>query len=170
MEKHCGVLGHVGALSGGELVMPTDQHGNTRLIGSYRSVSEVDAIAIGATQLKRPMCEDVLWENLTPGREGCLYVWRNGRRPLVVGVKYTDGEKFLVSNSYFRGSLLQMTIVMAFMYGLGGMLAGGFLAGVLGLEGSGAPMLVLLGGAMAGGMWWWRAWSFLQAYRAAKAD
>jgi len=169
IEKHCGRLERVGSLSGGELVQPVDRHGNTKLIGTYRSVSELDVLQVGGTVLDKPVCEGPLFENLMPGRSGCVYVWRNGRKPVLVGVKYDDGEKFLITRSYLNGSILQLVVVFSLMYGLGGMFAGGMLGSVLGL-GSVTPVVAMLGGAAAVGWTWRKAWSFRQAYQEARAD
>jgi hypothetical protein len=169
MDKHCGLLRRVGSLSGGDLMQPTDTYGNTRVIGSYRTATEIDSIEIGDTVLKKPNCEEALFENLQPGRQACLYVYRNGRRPILVGVKYDNGEKFLVTGTYLRGSILQMVILLSFMYGIGGVIAGGIVGSVIGLD-SYTPAFGVLCGAAAGLMWWWRAWQFFQAYQLAKAD
>jgi hypothetical protein len=168
MEKICGVLERVGNLTGGEIVRPTDAHGHQSVIGSYRSASVLDTVKIGDTVLKKPMCEDVLAEQLVPGRQACLYVSRIGRRPLLVGVRY-DAEKFLITRTYLRGSLLQMTIVFALLYGLGGAIAGGIVGSLI-LPASAVPALALLAGAAMGLRWWYHAWQLWRAYAEAKAD
>ena len=168
MEKHCGLLERVGDLTGGQIMRPTDSEGNQYVIGSYRAASVLDVVEIGGVVLKKPMCEDSLAQKLVPGRQACLYVWRNGKRPVLVGVSYGP-EKYLITKSYLRGSILQMVTIFAFMYGLGGMFAGG-LVGAMILPESLVGVVALLGGAGLGLMWWYRAWQFWQAYGQAKAD
>ena len=57
---------------------PTDSDGTQYVVGSYRAASVLDVVQIGGTVLKKPMCEDGLAQKLMPGRQACLYVWRNG--------------------------------------------------------------------------------------------
>jgi hypothetical protein len=168
MEKLCGLLERVGDLTGGNIVRPTDEDGNQYVIGSYRAASVLDVIQIGGTVLKKPMCEGVLAQQLVPGRQACLYVTRVGRKPVLVGVKY-GAEKFMITKTYLRGSMLQMATIFAFMYGLGGVMAGGIVAGMI-LPGSWVPPFAMLCGAALGLMWWYRAYQFWQAYGEAKAD
>ncbi len=167
MEKHCGLLERVGDLTGGELMMPTDKDGNQYVIGSYRAASVLDVVQIGGVVLKKPMCEGDLAQKLVPGRQACIYVWRNGKKPVLVGVSY-GAEKYLISKSYLRGSILQMVTIFAFMYGLGGMFAGGLIGGML-LPEAMVVVLALLGGAGFGLMWWYRAYQFWKDYNEAKA-
>ena len=167
MEKHCGLLERVGDLTGGELMMPTDRDGNQYVVGSYRAASVLDVVQIGGVVLKKPMCEGALAEKLVPGRQACLYVWRNGKKPVLVGVSY-GAEKYLISKSYLRGSILQMVTIFAFMYGLGGMFLGGMVGAMLGLPESLMGSLAMLGGAGLGLMWWYRAWQFWQDYNQAR--
>jgi len=169
MEKYCGMLERVGDLTGGQLVAPVDRDGNAQWVGSFRVATEIASIQIGNTTLKKPRCEDDLFQNLWPGREGCLYVWRQWRTPVLVGVKYSDGTKHLISTSYLRGSILQLATIFSFMYGLGGLIAGGILGGILGLE-TLAPYLGVLGGLAAVGWCWYSAFQFWKDYQEAKAD
>lgn len=168
MEKICGVLERVGDLTGGDIVRPTDADGHQSVIGSYRSASVLDSVKIGDVVLNQPMCEDVLAGRLVPGRQACLYVSRVGRRPVLVGVRY-GAEKFLITRTYLRGSLWQMTIVFAGMYGLGGAVAGGIVGSLI-LPASAVPAFALLAGAVLGLRWWYRAWQLRRAYVEAAAD
>ena len=168
MEKICGVLEQVGQLTGGDIVQPTDAYGHQSVVGSYRSASVLDVVKIGETVLKKPMCEDVLAEQLVPGRQACLYVSRIGRRPLLVGVRYGT-EKFMITRTYLRGSLLQMTIVFALMYGLGGAMLGGIVGSLI-LPASAVPVFAVLAAAVLGLRWWVRAWQLWRDYGEAKAD
>jgi hypothetical protein len=168
MEKLCGVLEQVGELTGGDIVQPVDAQGRPAVVGAYRTASVLDAVKIGGKVLKRPICEDVLAEQLVPGRQACLYVWRNGRRPMVLGVRY-GADRFLITKTFLRGSLLQMTIIYALFYGLGGAILSG-IVGSLVLPASMVSAFTLLAGAAGVLMWWWRAWQLRQAYVAARAD
>jgi hypothetical protein len=168
MEKHCGMLERVGNLTGGELYVPVDRDGYERP-GAFRVATQVDSIKIGGTILKKPRVEDDLFPHLIPGREACLYVVRMGRSPVLVGVKYPDGSKHLVTSTYLRGSMLQLGTIFAFMYGLGGMFVGGFLGGMIGGE-TGGGVLAMLGGLGGVGWCWYTAFQFWKAHSDAKAD
>jgi hypothetical protein len=168
MEKHCGMLERVGDLTGGELMAPVDRHGNAQWVGSYRVATQVDMIKIGSTVLKKPRVEDDLFPHLIPGREACLYVIRMGRSPVLIGVKYPDGSKHLITKTYLRGSILQLGIIFAFMYGLGGMFAGGIIGSVLGA--TIAPVVAVLGGLGGVGWCYYTAFQFWKGYSDAKAD
>ncbi len=161
MEKHCGKLERIGSMTGGQMV---GSGGST-----VRVATQVDSIQIGSTVLKKPRCEDALFQVLEPGRDACLYVMRQGWTTVIMGVKYVDGTKHLISKTYLRGSLLQMATIIAFMYWLGGFVAGGFVGSMIGL-GDYTPALALLAGAGAGGWTWYQAYQFWQDYGAAKAD
>src|SRR5262245_291201 len=106
MEKHCGVLRQVGSLKGGKLVASVVQYGRANCVAAFRVSTGVDAIQIGDTLLKKPLCEDDLYANLQTGREACIYVYRHFvRTPVILGIKYKDdGAKYLISSKYFRGS------------------------------------------------------------------
>jgi hypothetical protein len=169
MEKHCGMLERVGNLTGGELYVPVDRDGYERP-GAFRVATQVDAIKIGSTTLKKPRVEDDLFPHLIPGREACLYVIRMGRSPVLVGVKYPDGHKHLITTTYLRGSILQLGTIFAFMYGLGGMFVGGFVGTMLGGGETTGGALAMLGG-LGGAAWcWYTAFQFWKAYSEAKAD
>jgi hypothetical protein len=167
MEKICGMLERVGNLSGGELYVPVDRDGNVQ-VGSFRAATQVDSIKIGTTTLKKPRVEDDLFAHLMPGREACLYVIRMGRSPVLLGVKYPDGSKHLITKSYLRGSILQLGTIFAFMYGLGGMFVGGLIGGAL--SQTLAPITAVLG--LLGGAGWcfYTAFTFWKGYGEAKAD
>jgi hypothetical protein len=169
MEKYSGKLERVGNLTGGDLVSPVDSQGNKQWVGSYRSASEIDAIQIGSTVLKKPRCEDALFSNLRPGHEASLYVYRHFRTPVLLGVQYTDGTSHLISSSYLRGTMLQFAVVLAFMYGIGGLIAGGILGSIL-LPGDLPAVVALLGGMAAGGWCWYQAYQIRKDYGEAKAD
>ncbi len=166
MEKHCGMLERIGDMTGGELVTPVDDQGNKKWVGSFRVATEIDAIQIGKTLLKKPRCEDDLFQNLWPGREACLYVCRIGWTPVLIGVKYADGAKHLITKKYLRGSVLQLLTVFSMMYGLGGLIGGGIIGSFIGIDEYG----VALGGLAAVGWCWWSAYQFWMAYQQAKAD
>jgi hypothetical protein len=169
MEKHCGTLERVGDLTGGELYVPVDRNGNVQ-VGSFRAATQVDMIKIGSTVLKKPRVEDDLFAHLIPGSEACLYVIRMGRSPVLIGVKYPDGSKFLITKTYLRGSMLQLATIFAFMYGLGGMFVGGFLGTVVGGGETLGGALAMLGG-LGGAAWcWYTAFQFWKAHSEAKAD
>lgn len=170
MEKHLGVLKQVGSLSGGEIVSPVDQDGNKKLIGSFRVATQVDAIQIGETILKKPRVEGALFEKLQPGREACLYVHRYlMRSPAVIGVKYKDdGSKLIISQSYFRGSLIQYATVFALMCGIAGFVGVMIVGGILHLPGGEfLPVLGLIAGV---GFSWYCGWQLYKDYGEAKAD
>lgn len=167
MEKHCGMLERVGDLTGGELYVPVDRDGRAH-VGSFRVATEVDLIKIGATTLKKPRVQGELFQYLMPGREACLFIYRLGRSPVVMGVKYSDGSKHLITKAYVRGTILQLTTILAFMYGLGGLFAGGLLGGLVGGE-TGGGALAMLGGLGGAGWCWYSAYSFWQAYSKAKS-
>jgi hypothetical protein len=166
MEKHCGMLERVGDLTGGQLVTPVDRDGNPQ-VGSFRVATQVDMIKIGSTLLKKPRVEDDLFQHLIPGREACLFIWRLGKSPVVMGVKYSDGSKHLITTTYVRGTILQLCTIFAFMYGLGGLFAGGLVGGMLGQTLGG--ILAMLGGLAGAGWNWYSAYTFWQAYSEAKA-
>ena len=167
MEKICGLLERVGDLTGGELYVPTDSDGNVRA-GAFRVATQVDAIKIGSTVLKKPRVEDDLFQHLIPGREACLYVVRMGRSPVVMGVKYPDGSKHLITKSYLRGSILQFGTIFAFMYGLGGLFAGGLVGSFLGATLGG--VFAILGGLGGAGWCYYTAFQFWKGYSEARAD
>ncbi len=169
MEKHCGRLERVGDLTGGQIVAPVDRDGNERVLGSFRVASEIDSIQIGKMVLKKPRCEGDLFQNLLPGREACIYVWRYGRTPVILGVKYADGTKHLISKSYLRGTILQMVTIFAFMYGLGGMFAGGLIGGITGAD-TLAGGLAVLGGLGGCGFQVWSAFQCWKDFGEARAD
>ena len=166
MEKHCGLLERVGNMTGGEFVTPVDDRGNEKWIGSFRVATGIDAIQIGKTLLKKPRCEEDLAQNLSPGREACLYICRIGLTPVLLGVKYADGAKHLITKSYLRGSILQLLTVFSLMYGIGGLIAGGIIGSLIGIDEYG----VGIGGLAAVGWCWWSAYQFWTAYQEAKAD
>lgn len=161
MEKHCGRLERVGDLTGGQMVGGGGS--------AARVATQVDSIQIGATVLKKPRCEDALFQVLEPGRDACLYVMRHGRTTVIMGVKYADGTKYLISKTYLRGSLLQLATIIAFMYWLGGLAAGGIIGSMIGF-GDYTPVLAMLAGTGAGGWAWYQAYQFWQDYSAARAD
>lgn len=169
MERHCGLLERVGDLTGGHIVAPVDSDGNQRALGSFRVASEIDSIQIGKTVLKKPRCEGDLFQNLWPGREACIYVWRYGRTPVILGVKYADGTKHLISKSYLRGTIIQIVTIFAFMYGFGGMFAGGAVGGITGSE-TLAGGLALLGGLGGFGFQLWSAFQCWKDFSEASAD
>jgi hypothetical protein len=169
MEKHCGTLERVGDLSGGELYVPVDRDGNVQ-VGSFRAATEVDSITIGGTTLKKPRVEGNLFPHLIPGREACLYVIRMGRSPVLIGVKYPDGHKHLITTSYLRGSILQLGTIFAFMYGLGGLFVGGFLGAMLGGGETTGPLFAMIGGLGGAGWCWYTAFQMWKAYSEAKSD
>jgi hypothetical protein len=169
MEKICGTLERVGDLTGGELYVPVDRDGYQRP-GAFRVATQVDMIKIGSAVLKKPRVEDDLFQHLMPGREACLYVMRMGRSPVVIGVKYPDGSKHLITSSYLRGSILQLGTIFAFMYGLGGMFVGGFLGAMLGGGETTGGIFAMLGG-LGGAAWcWYTAFQMWKTYSEAKAD
>jgi hypothetical protein len=175
MEKHCGVLGQVGSLQGGQLVAPIDQYGRAKYVGSFRVATQIDAIHIGDTVLKKPRCEDELYGNLQPGREACIYVYRHFvRTPVILGIKYKDdGAKHLISSRYFRGALLQYATVLAMMTGIGGfvgvMIVGAILGRNLGNNflNELLPVLGMVGGV---GYSWWSAVRLWKDFQLAKSD
>jgi len=169
MEKHCGMLERVGDLTGGELYVPVDRDGNAQ-VGAFRVATQVDSIKIGSTILKKPRVEDDLFQHLIPGREACLYVLRMGRSPVLLGVKYPDGHKHLISKTYLRGSMLQFATIFAFMYGLGGLFVGGFLGAMLGGGETTGGLFAMLGGLGGAGWCWYTAFQFWKGYGEAKAD
>jgi hypothetical protein len=167
MEKLCGKLERVGDLTGGELYVPVDRDGNVQ-VGSFRAATQADVITIGTNTLKKPRVEDTLFQHLIPGREGCLYVLYFGRSPVVLGVKYLDGSKHLITKSYLRGSILQLATIFAFMYGLGGFIGGAIVGGFFGQ--TMAPVVATLGGLGAAGWCWNTAFQFWKSYSDAVAD
>lgn len=167
MEKLCGMLERVGDLTGGELYVPVDRDGNAQ-VGSFRVATQADVITIGTHTLKKPRVEENLFQYLTPGREACLYVLYFGRAPVVLGVKYSDGSKHLITKSYLRGSILQLATIFAFMYGLGGLIGGAIVGGFLGE--TIAPIIATLAGLGAAGWCWYTAFQFWKSYSDASAD
>ena len=166
MEKYCGMLERVGDMTGGEVVTQVDSQGNEKWVGSFRVATEIESIQIGQTVLKKPRCESELFQNLWPGREACLYVCRHGWTPVLMGVKYADGRKHLISTSYLRGSILQLLTIFSLLYGLGGLIVGGIIGSFIGIDEYG----VGLGGLVAVGWCWWSAFQFWKVYQEAKAD
>jgi uncharacterized membrane protein YebE (DUF533 family) len=59
--------------------------------------------------------------------------------------------------------------VLAFMYGIGGLIAGGIVGGML-LPGDLPAVVAVLGGAGAGGWCWYQAYQIWKDYGEAKAD
>mgnify|MGYP000384955253 CR=1 FL=1 len=170
MEKHCGLLENVGRLQGGGTITQVDEQGRTKFIGQVKVATEIDAIRIGATQLKKVRCEGVLYNELEPGRNACLYIYRHlWRTPVLLGVRY-DGEaqKRMVSDAYYRGSFLQYTLPLALMYAIGGWILGMIVGMVIGLgQSSVPPVLGLFGGL---GVAWYSAFRFRADYQAARTD
>ncbi len=170
MEKHCGLLGRVGNLRGGETISQVDEHGRTKFIGQVKVATEIDVITIGSTDLKKVRCEGVLYNELQPGRQACLYIYRHlWRTPVLLGIRY-DGEqqKRMVSDAYYRGSLLQYALPLAFMYAIGCWILGMIVGMVIGMgQSSVPPVLGLFGGL---GLAWYSAYLFRADYQAARSD
>jgi hypothetical protein len=170
MEKHCGLLSDVGNLKGGETIARVDEHGRAKFIGQVKVATEIDVIRIGSTELKKVRCEGVLYNELEPGRNACLYVYRHlWRTPVLLGIRY-DGEqqKHMVSDAYYRGSLLQYALPLAFMYAIGCWILGMIVGMVIGMgQSSVPPVLGLLGGF---GLAWYSAFRFRADFQEAKSD
>jgi hypothetical protein len=133
MEKYCGNLERVGDLTGGGMIVPTDEEGREKLIGRVRVATELSAIQIGGKVIKKPRCEDDLFEHLHPGREACIYIFRHMHwTPVLLGIKYSDGSKHLITSSYLRGTILQYIVMWPFMTGIPGAFLGGVLFSVFG--------------------------------------
>jgi len=169
MEKHCGLLSEVGSLKGGETIAQVDEHGRAKFIGQVKVATEIDIIRIGAAELKKVRCEGVLYNELEPGRKACLYVYRHlWRTPVLLGVRY-DGEqqKHMVSDAYYRGSVLQYALPLAFMYAIGGWILGMIVGMVIGMgQSSVPPVLGLFGGL---GLAWYSAFRFRADYQEANS-
>jgi hypothetical protein len=170
MEKHCGLLGEVGRLKGGETIARVDEYGRAKFIGQVKVATEIDVVRIGTAELRKVRCEGVLYNELEPGRQACLYIYRHlWRTPVLLGVRY-DGEerKRMVSDAYYRGSLLQYALPLALMYAIGCWILGMVVGIVIGMgQSSVPPVLGLLGGL---GLAWYSAFRFRADYQAAKSD
>ena len=170
MEKLCGLLGEVGRLKGGETITQVDENGRARFIGQVKVATEIDVIRIGTTELRKVRCEGVLYNELEPGRQACLYIYRHlWRTPVLLGVRY-DGEpqKRMVSDAYRRGSMLQYALPLALLYAIGGWILGMVVGIVIGMgQSSVPPVLGLFGGL---GLAWYSAFRFRADYQAAKSD
>jgi hypothetical protein len=166
MEKYCGMLQRVGDLTGGELIGPRDDYGRPTGVGHVRVATSLSVVQIGNTTLKKPRCDDDLFPYLQPGREACLYVYRHNWTPVLLGVKYADGNKHLVPSGYIRGTIIQFVIMFAFMYGIVGAIGGAFIGQPIGI----GPVGVALGFAAGVGYAWWCAVKVWKDYSLAKAD
>ena len=170
MEKHCGLLDEVGRLKGGETITQVDDYGRAKFIGQVKVATEIDVIRIGTAQLRKVRCEGVLYNELEPGRQACIYIYRHlWRTPVLLGVRY-DGEKGkrMVSDAYYRGSLLQYALPLAFMYAIGCWILGMVVGGVIGMgQSSVPPVLGLLSGL---GLAWYSAFRFRADYQEAKFE
>ena len=91
------------------------------------------------------------------------------RVPLILGVRDTDsGAKTMISDAYYRGTLLQFIFVHALLNAIGCWIAGMIVGIVIGLGQSAVPpMLGFLGGL---GATWWMAYRLRQDHREAVAD
>lgn len=170
MERHCGLLENVGRLKGGETITQVDEHGRARFIGKVKVATEIDSIRIGSAELRSVRCEGVLYNELEPGRNACLYIYRHlWRTPVLLGVRY-DGEvqKRMISDAYYRGSLLQYALPLALLYAVGGWILGMIVGIVIGMgQSSVPPVLGLFGGL---GLAWYSAFRLRTDYQVAKSD
>lgn len=170
MEKHCGLLGHVGRLKGGETITRVDEQGRARFIGQVKVATEIDVVRIGTVELRKVRCEGVLYNELDPGRLACLYVYRHlWRTPVLLGIRY-DGEarKRTISDAYYRGSLLQYALPLALLYAVAGWILGMVVGIVIGLGQSSVPPVLGLFGGLALG--WYSAFRFRADYQAVRGD
>jgi hypothetical protein len=166
MEKHCGMLQRVGDLTGGQMITPVDEYGREKVVGQVRVATSLNVVQIGNTTLKKVRCEDDLFPHLQPGREACLYVFRLLWTPVLLGIKYADGGKHLVTSSYVRGTILQLIVIWPFMWGIPGLIVGGMLGSAIGIP----EALGGLGFVAGAGYAWWNAFKFWQDVGQAKAD
>lgn len=170
MEKHCGLLENVGRLRGGETITRVDERGRAKFVGQVKVATEIDAIRVGTVELRKVRCEGVLYNELEPGRNACLYVYRHlWRTPVLLGIRY-DGEvqKRMASDAYYRGSLLQYALPLALLYAVGGWILGMVVGLVIGLgQSSIPPVLGLVGGL---GVAWHSAFRLRADFRAMRSD
>jgi hypothetical protein len=170
MEKLCGEIKLVGNLSGGDIRTQVDQYGNAKFVGSYRTALVLDALQVGDTTLLKAGCNGEVYNALDTGRNACVYVYRSLlRKAIVLGVKYEDtGEKTLVGQSYYRGSLIQLATVHTLLNTIGCWILGMIVGIIIGLGQSAVPpMLGFLGGWGAS---WYMAYQWYSDFQAAKAD
>ncbi|HEY7534105.1 MAG TPA: hypothetical protein VH681_15145 [Nitrospiraceae bacterium] len=167
MEKYCGKLERVGDLTGGGMIVPTDEQGREKLVGRVRVATELSAIQIGDKVIKKPRCEDDLFEHLHPGRDACIYIFRHMHwTPVLLGIKYSDGSKHMVTSSYLRGTIIQYIILWPIMLVIPGAIVGGMLFGPFGAAEVGGGI-----GFSAGvGYAWWSAFRVWKDHGDAKKD
>ena len=169
MDSLCGEIRMVGNLTGGELRTQVDEYGRQRFVGSYRAASVLDALQVGETTVMKSRCAPEIYNELVTGRQVCAYIFRTlFRSALLLGVQdQSTGEKTLIGYSYYRGTLLQLVFVHAFVNAVGCWIGGMIVGIVIGMGQSAVPPVL---GLLAGlGATWWMAWRFREDYLAARS-
>jgi len=150
MDKRCGQL-TVGEASPGRA-------------GAAATIRE---IRIGDAILNQARCDPTLLRQLTSGQDACVYVfWHFHIWPVVLGVTYPDGSKYLASPSWVRTSVMQYATMLAIIAAFAGGVAGEIVGAVTGIG-------TFLGGVgFAAGLVdsWWGAVRLKRDYAQAEND
>lgn len=167
MNKHCGLLQHIGNWKGGMLVEEDARTG--RRTNKARIRGEIDSVTIGATTLKRPACTEGMFPFLQPGREACLYIYRHFFvKDYIIGVKYLDdGSRHLMPANEVRGTVLQYIFVWPLLLAIPGLLLGWIVGLPFGRFGEFLPPVGLLATTVFA---WWSAWRLRQDLALARTD
>ncbi len=95
-------------------------------VGNVRVANEISIMEIGNTELRGIRCTDDLYDVLEVGRQARVYIFRHFfYKPVLLGVKYDTGQKYMVTFQVVAGTALQyalvwplMVLMFAFMLGI----------------------------------------------------
>lgn len=87
MPKYCGIIKRVGNKEGDLWINSGSAMSNVRVSG------KVSVIEIGDTMLRNVGCTNDIFDLLDLGRDACLFVHYKWKTPIILGVKYSDGDK-----------------------------------------------------------------------------